>query len=151
MLLSFTKGARLGKKSRARAPRHTIGDITAASISCGSMDSSCSYSFYAHLCGDIWLFDADCFADGNTCPIAMTDRQLEPNDTKELLSLLERTDTELRDVCAGSFKRRARASDGDTYAVCLTFADGDRLEAFGRQKGLEALCYRLAEKYNIIN
>ncbi len=132
--------------SAAPAPAaHTLSEVTAVSISCGAMDQSASYSFWARREADGWLLDAACFTQQNEVETSFENRSLTDAEVESLFAILEQTQAL---AAAQQVKKLpVSAADAESYSFCLTLSDGTQYLTGDRQAALEAYFYRLAEAH----
>lgn len=145
MTLLLTCGALFGCARKGYAPKHKLSDITAVSISCASMNREYSYSFFAHISGDTWLFYAECFAEGNETEVSISNHILDRSEVNELFCILESNNSLAYAEAHKKAKHRLNVSDGEAYSFSLKFLDGVICTADGRQAELEQLFYRIAD------
>ncbi len=146
-LLGFSCGL-FGCKNEQKLENHTLSEITAVSISCGHMDRSYGYSFWVHKDGNLWFFDAECFTDNYEAETTFENRELDDEDSKKLLEILEQNESIAYAENYSAKSNNTRAADEAAYSFCLTFSDGKQCVAYDRQNDLEEFFYPLAEKYS---
>lgn len=138
-----------GCQKAPQPAKHELSEITAVSISCGNMDRSHSYSFWAHKEDNGWLLDAECFTHTFETETKLENRELSGEDAEELLEILEQNESI---AYAENYKEpkkfSAEVADETSYCFCLNFSDGNQYVTYDRQKDLETFFYRLAEKYD---
>ncbi len=137
----------LGCSREQEGAKHGTAELTAVSISCGHMDRSLSYSFWARRSGESWLFDAECSTDQNQTETVLESQALDADDVNELMTILSRNDSIAYAESYRATKKVLSAVDETTYSFCLTFEDGEQYVTDDRQGELEELFYRIAEKY----
>lgn len=137
-----------GCRRAPKPPQHTLSELTGISLSCGHMDLSCSYTFFAHKAQDGWLLDADCFTHDYTAKTVLEGCMLTDEDATALLEILQQRD---KIAYAENYKANNKhpfsVADETTYRFCLTFADEKQYATDDRQADLEEYFYRLAQKY----
>ncbi len=143
-------GGLAGCETPAQSAVHTVNELTAVSISYGSMDRSVSYSFALYESGEEWLFDAECFTDSYEVETSIVECVVSEEEKVALLDIIVKNDSI---VYAESYKAGSGGvgSDTEAYGFCLTFSDGSQYPTGGAgtaQSELEAFFYDLAEKYS---
>lgn len=137
-----------GCKEAREPEKHTLAQITAVSISCGHMDRSYGYSFWAHKEDAGWLLDAECFTNHYEVETVFQNRALDGEDVEALFADLEQSESiAYVENASKKTERSHSATDETVYSFCLTFSDGKQYVVSHRQNSLEELFYRLAEKY----
>lgn len=143
-------GGLAGCETPTQSAVHTVNELTAVSISYGSMDRSVSYSFALYESGEEWLFDAECFTDSYETETSIVECVVSEEEKVALLDIIVKNDSI---VYAESYKAGSGGvgSDTEAYGFCLTFSDGSQYPTGGAgtaQSELEAFFYDLAEKYS---
>lgn len=132
-----------------KAANYSENDIFSVSSTCGHMDFSFSYSFYAVKNDGNWLFSASCAVDTDNPRIEFEDFPINSEDAQKLLRIIKtQNDLEkLRSYTKPIFK--AQVLDETTYYSSIFFSDGENVSAPKRlsDETIEYF-YQLAKKYN---
>lgn len=146
LLLSLIVGL-LGCQKVPKTAKHELSEITTISISCGHMDRSYGYYFWAHKEENAWFFDAECFTHNFEAETVLENCELNDEDAEALFEILEQSESI---VYVENYRKPKKlpiqVSDETTYSFCLTFSDGNQYVTYGRQNDLEEFFYRLAKK-----
>lgn len=132
-----------------KTPNCSENDIVSVSSTCGHMDYSFSYSFYAIKKGENWLFSASCAVDTESPRTEFEDCPITSEDAQKLLRIImAQNDTE----SLKSYKEpllRVRVSDETTYYSSIAFSDGENISA-PKKLSDDAVeyFYQLAKKYS---
>lgn len=139
----------VGCKESQKSEKHALAQVTAVSISCGHMDRSYGYSFWAHKEDAGWMLDAECFTNHYEVETVFQNRELDSGDVEALFAVLEQCESVAYVENASKKTERSYSTTDETvYSFCLNFSDGKQYVVSHRQNSLEELFYRLAEKYN---
>lgn len=150
MAVLFSVCGLFGCQKTPKPAKHELSEVTAVSISCGNMDRSYGYSFWAHKEENGWLLDAECFTQNFEEETVFENCELDSEDAKALLEILKENESI---AYARNYKEPKKSvfqvADEETYGFCLTFSDGSQYVTHDRQNDLEEFFYRLAEKYGV--
>lgn len=131
-----------------KTPNCSENEIVSVSSTCGHMDYSCSYSFYAVKKGENWLFSASCAADTESPRTEFEDCPITFEDAQKLLRIIKaQNDME----SLKSYKEpllRVQVLDETTYYSLIAFSDGENISA-PKKLSDDAIeyFYQLAKKY----
>lgn len=147
-VLSLIYGLVRGSNAPKTA-KHELFEVTSVAISCGHMDRSYSYSFWANKEENRWWLNAECFTYDYEVETKLEKCELANEDAETLLEILEQNESiAYIENERKSKKYSNQAADDTAYSFCLTFSDGDQYVSDGRQSDLEKFFYCLAEKYD---
>lgn len=139
----------LGMLGCGKTPNYSERDAVSVSSSCGHMDYSYSYSFYAVKKDENWFFSADCAVDTENPRIEFEDCPITSEDVQELLRIINAQD-DIENL--KNYKEpllNVQVLDETTYNSSIAFSDGENVSAPKRlsDKTIEYF-YWLAKKYS---
>lgn len=138
-----------GCQKAPKPAEHKLDEITSVSISCGHMDRSNGYSFWAHKEENGWFLDAECFTHNYETETVFENYEIVGEDIDTLLEILNQSNSI---AYVENYKKPKKlsfqVSDETIYSFCLAFSDGNQYVTCDVQSDLEEYFYRLAEKYD---
>lgn len=138
----------IGCHKASRAAKHELSEIISVSISCGHMNRSYGYSFWARK-EDGWSLDAECFTHNYEVETVFENSEMSGEDVEALFEILEQSESiAYAENYQEKKKLPVQVKDETMYSLCLIFSDGNQYATCDRQNDLENFFYRLAEKYD---